>query len=299
MNYYQAFGLTWSLPFLAPELHQLGNRPELIDVEVCTEKLPELLAESKPAGPLMRVRPEAAHVDIPGLARFAVEHGKRITIDAAGPIDHQCRLFLYGTVSSLLLLQRNLLPLHGSGVLTPKGVVLFVGHSGFGKSTLLAAFLERGYEMVTDDIAALDVRTEGVKVLPSFPQMKLWENSLTRLGRSSEGLPYARTPEIDKFSVSISGDFSPESAPLYAIYALKPRNQSEIEIKSLDHSRKINILIDHTWQKLALKRQNRHLTHFQQIAKVANQARIKRVYRPEAGFKLDQLADLIEEDFSA
>lgn len=299
MYYYQAFGLTWAFSFSAPELIPLKNHPAAVDVQVCLNEISNRSNNSQPAGPLLQVWPEEVLLEIPGLARFLIERGRQITVDSEAPIDHQIRLFLFGTISALLLIQRDILPLHGSGILTPKGVVLFVGHSGFGKSTLLAAFLERGYEMVTDDIAALAVSEEGSKVLPSFPQMKLWQNSLTHLGRSSDGLPYARTPEIDKFSVPISGDFSPESAPLHAIYALKPRSQREVEIEPLDHSRKINTLLDHTWQKLALKRQNRHISHFQQIATVANQADIKRAYRPEAGFKLNQLADLIEEDFLA
>jgi hypothetical protein len=298
---YSAFGLTWNLPFDCPEMGAPAHTDtKQSDVTVSLGSVPELLENAVDAGPFQRVTPETAVFFFPDVARYMVQHGKQIIISpAAGAQENQIRLFLLGTAVSLLLHQRGILPLHASGIRTPKGAVLFTGHSGYGKSTLLATFLARGYAMLTDDLAAISLdEAKRPFVAPGYPHLKLWADSAEQLNQSTEGLNRIR-PDFDKFSVPASGNLDTEPLPLYAIYVLSPSNEANLRLEPLHDARKFNVLLDHTWQKLAMRRMNRHAEHFQQAVSIANQVLIRRVFRPEKPFQPYALADLIEADFLA
>jgi hypothetical protein len=141
---YSAFGLTWRLPFPCPEMGT-PRTDSAVDVQVSLGQVPEALPQARDAGPFQQVTPQAVLFSFPGVARFLVQNGAEIVIQPEPDApETQLRLFLLGTAAALLLHQRSILPLHASGIRTPQGAVLFTGHSGFGKSTLLATFLERG-----------------------------------------------------------------------------------------------------------------------------------------------------------
>ena len=46
---------------------------------------------------------------------------------------------------------KNIFFIHGSGVVKEDNSSFFVGHSGFGKTTILVALLQEGFKMITDD----------------------------------------------------------------------------------------------------------------------------------------------------
>lgn len=274
------------------------SNPTIVDVTVKLGMVSDTLTNAVSAGPFQRVTPDSTIFCFPGVARYLVKSGSEISIAPEYGVDEsQIRLFLLGTAASLLLHQRGLLPLHASGICTPKGAILFTGHSGFGKSTLLATFLDRGYSMLTDDLAAISLDGNGrPQVAPGFPHLKLWADSAKKLDKLTDNLTRVR-PEIDKFSVPTNEWLDTQPVPLLAVYALTPSNELPIRIEPLQDARKFNVFLDHTWQKLALKRMNRHAEHFQLAVSVANQVHIQRVYRPEKPFLPHALADLIEADF--
>jgi hypothetical protein len=83
-----------------------------------------------------------------------------------GSVDNWPRMeasFL-ATVVALLRERQGVLAIHASAVSCGKEAVAFMAASGTGKSTLAAAFLTRGWSLVTDDVLAVD---------PGYPEIKL------------------------------------------------------------------------------------------------------------------------------
>ena len=64
--------------------------------------------------------------------------------------------------------------MHASAAMYKENVIVYLGESGQGKSTL-AAYLSQsaGWRMVADDILPVKMDANGVRVLPHFPQLKL------------------------------------------------------------------------------------------------------------------------------
>jgi len=119
LNAYWAYGLNIHTDLVCPEL---PRHPHPInDPDVTIILLPH---ESGTLRPLpdccYEVQPGYFRLDVPGVARYRVEEGKRIIIEPlANASPEKVRLFLLGSTMSALLYQRGLLPLHGSAVETP------------------------------------------------------------------------------------------------------------------------------------------------------------------------------------
>ena len=78
----------------------------------------------------------------------------------------------------LALALRGVWSLHASAAMYKENVIVFLGESGQGKSTL-AAYLAQsaGWRLVADDILPVKIDSTGVNVYPRFPQLKLPANA--------------------------------------------------------------------------------------------------------------------------
>lgn len=229
------------------------------------------------------------------VANYLVENGNSITIQPVpGATDDEIRLFLMGSVWSVLLLQRGLLPLHGCGIKTDNGAVIFAGSSGNGKSTLAAAFMDRGYPLIADELCAICV-TDQPMLLQGFPQILLWEDSLKKLGKDIKGLSTAR-PDLLKYIVPINHPTRYEAIPLKRIYILS-LDKENMSISPLKGMKKIHALIDSTYHAHHVDGQKVKADHFKQCSSAASHIEIKLVERPSGPFDIDNLVHLITEDF--
>jgi hypothetical protein len=299
MPSYEAFGLTWTLSFVCPEMGQpLLHSETAVDVAVNLGAVPDAQSSAVGTEPFQQITPDTALFHFPEVASYLVKCGKQITITPAKNADeNRIRLFLLGTAAAMLLHQRGILPLHASGIRTAKGAVLFTGHSGFGKSTLMATFLDRGYPMLTDDLAAitLDANQQPL-VFPGFPHLKLWADSAEKLNKPITGQQRIQL-EFDKYSVPVTTSFDNKPLPLHSVYVLTSNNAARMYLRPLPAAGRFNAILDHTWQKLTLKQMNRHADHFRLAATIAKKVHMQRVFRPEKPFLPHALADLIEQDF--
>jgi hypothetical protein len=91
------------------------------------------------------------------------------------------RHLLLDQVLPLVLSRRGRITLHASAIATPAGVFAFVGKSGQGKSTLVAHFAQNNYSILCDDGMVLRERAGETLVVPSYPGIRLWQDSLSAL----------------------------------------------------------------------------------------------------------------------
>ena len=214
LNAYQAYGLSIQTDLVCPELprhsHPIDN-PDVTITLLPGEATPWPLADRS-----YEVQRGCVQLDVPGVARYRVEEGRRILIQPhASASPEKIRLFLFGSTMSALLYQRGLLPIHGSAVLTQWGGMIFVGPQGSGKSTLAAEFHRCGYRVFSDDVCAVECTPQGVRILPALAHFRLCPDAYLKLGASREGYF-----DVDKFAVPMGERYCSHPAPLRAIHVL-------------------------------------------------------------------------------
>lgn len=182
---------------------------------------PAFLPGATVSGPDWEMAGETFLMRVQGLARFAIESGREITVDIEpGAQENNATSFILGTAFGILLHQRGALVLHGATVAKNGRAIAICGASGAGKSTLTAALCDSGCAFVTDDICVVDLdeRRHPV-VLPDGRRLKLWKESIDGLdfaGRQGEAV----SEMFEKYYVD---PFDSVVAPpkLSAIYALR------------------------------------------------------------------------------
>ena len=196
---------------------------------------------------------------------------------------------------AMLLHQRGLLILHASAIAVNGGVVAFLGKSGQGKSTTAGALHQLGYPIVTDDVLALDVSNpENITVLPSFPNLRLWPESVTSLGHIPENLPQVY-PNSQKRFRRVTEGFQETPLPLKKIYVLEYGTRNEIESLT-PHQAFLEVTRQSYPGQELLKATGTVATKFQLSTKLANSISVCRLKRPRSLSTLSDLASFIEND---
>jgi hypothetical protein len=174
-------------------------------------------------------------LQFPGIARYAIERGRRITVaPQMRPDAPDIRLFLLGEAFGYLCHQRGLLPIHAAAVEIGDGVVLLSGESGEGKSTLASAFWRAGHRVLTDDLALLDLsQADEAIVRPGLPRMRLWPDSARQADLEPETFERCREA-LAKISVPLDTAQSRAGLPVRAIFHLRRVPDGEpVRIKPL------------------------------------------------------------------
>ncbi|SEN76592.1 hypothetical protein [Bradyrhizobium sp. OK095] len=215
---------TLPLPELAPWTGD-DREPDLV---IRTGAIPARLDGAHDMSPLLQITPQMqARLSIDGVATYWLRSSEEIIIDPQIAADRpDVRIFLFGTILGLLSHRRGLFPLHASCVRIGGNAVAIAGISGAGKSTLATALTRRGHALLSDDVCVIDpAAADGPAVLPAFPRVKLWQDSLEAMGIGSHGLA-ANRPGQHKyhFYLAEAANFEPSALPLKKIYLLSPSN---------------------------------------------------------------------------
>ena len=212
------------LPELSP--WQGIDRPPDITVRFgpVPEQLPDVVGET----PFMQIgRDGSGLLWIDAVGGYLVRRDEVVIEPRAGATDAELRLFLLGSALGILCHRRGLLPLHAASIGRDGVAVAFAGPSGAGKSTLAAALAQRGYPLLSDDVCVIDAHAAGGPVvLPAFPRLKLWRDSLTALDLAAEGLERNRRFQ-EKYHYLARQRDVPGPVPLAAIYLLETVSAGE------------------------------------------------------------------------
>ena len=178
------FPLPEALPWGGPEDHP-------VDVTVRLGDVPEGVPNSVYIDPTTKRGADGQyHLSIRNVGRYLARHGQEVLIDPLCPIDlPDLRLFVETTCLAALALQRGLIALHGAAFRVSGKTIAIIGASGQGKSTLAAALAQRGHGLMAEDVCVLDVG-DGAgdggdhrpMVIPSLPNIRLWQDALEQLG---------------------------------------------------------------------------------------------------------------------
>ncbi|HLO78662.1 MAG TPA: serine kinase [Magnetospirillum sp.] len=240
-------------------------------------------------------------LSIETVGSFLVRHGREVVIEpAAASTAPEIRLLLLGTVLGLLSHQRGLCPLHASCVRVGDAALAFAGPSGAGKSTFATMLAQRGYALMADDVCVVDPHAAGGPVvLPAFPRVKLWQDSLDALSIGTAGLDRNR-PSQRKYHYTLTqpGGFAAEPVPLRAVYLLDDtRSPQAEEIEYASGFEAISLLSGQIFRRTAAATLGRERELFQAVSTLAATVKVGRLFRHKRMDRLDLGAGLIETEW--
>jgi hypothetical protein len=134
------------------------------------------------------------------------------------------------------LAHQGMLMIHASAVQVDKGLVLFIGDSGSGKSTMAGIFHQSGDQAVSDDCVWVDNRKDKIVGVPCYEGLRLWEDSLHYLF-SSEANTHSVAHNSTKRRVSFNHKTlikAQAGIPVLAAIVLSP-SVSDVILERLTH----------------------------------------------------------------
>lgn len=119
-------------------------------------------------------------LDLPYTARFLIEDGRRVTVDALLSLESpNLAALLEGPVLALVAYQRDLLVFNAVAVESTAGAVLLCAPHGGGKSSLALGLRDAGRRVLADGVAVLDAHG---RLLPLGGALRIWPPSALALG---------------------------------------------------------------------------------------------------------------------
>ena len=298
---YKAFNLQIHTPFECPELVPLTSEDNTLDhVTIRLDETPEHLTPIIHRGAIFEANDEAYLFRIKEVGAFLVRGGNEIIIDVPAEVDMPTvRLHLFGTIFGALLHQRGALTFQAAAIEHNGQAILFVGPSGAGKTTILHAFLKRGYRMLSDEMGVIiqgdDTRLYAV---PTFPQTKVWKKALERLSLQSTTLTPVHAG-LQKYWVPITELFAPFAVPVKSIYVLGFQNDdSAVKLIEVHAMKRFYALQSNVFRLRMLDHLANRRKNFKLMQEVAHQCSVKHCLRPVDQETVTLMADTLESDFT-
>jgi hypothetical protein len=209
--------------------------------------------------------------------------------------------YLLGPVLGLLLRLRGVTCLHASAVALENRSVVFVGAEGAGKSTTAAAFARQGHAVISDDVAALVESPEGFRVMPAYPHLCLWPDSVEMLYGSAEALPRFSTGwEKRRLALGEHGTrFENRPLPLGAIYVLGDRRPDPAPyVEAIRPQSALLALVADTFANKILDRDLR-AREFAFLGQLVATVPIRRIYPHNEATRIEDLCRIIRKDYES
>ena len=183
--------------------------------------------------------------------------------------------YIQSTAIACWLELQNVPCIHANAMCHNNDAFLFIAPSRTGKSTLTTHLLQYGFQMMTDDMAALhQVQQGSYHIYPSWPKIRLWPDSAQELigtkiddNRNGQSHSQASTPVLNHLNVveqkKVHAKFAKQeleldtqqgkvwrqtSAPLKAIYILQRSDEPEhiCNIEQLSASKAVILLLQNS-----------------------------------------------------
>lgn len=242
------------------------------------------------------IGPDTIALHLPDLATFLITGGERIRVYPSrgiGPED--IRPYLLGSAIGAAMHQRGMLPLHASSVRTARGVVAFSAPCGYGKSTIAAGLWQRGFDMLSDDILALNEDAPGrFACMRGVPALKLLPDAAARLDAAS--LAHKELNDITgKYYISTGAPHLTDALPLWRIYFL--HEGDEVRIRKLSGADSMAYAVSNIFRAELIGMLNAQRRLLPQMASVLSGVSCFSLERPPKGDP-DELVSAIAQHIS-
>lgn len=229
--------------------------------------------------------------------RMLVENGRTITLD--WPIldgdepTHEISWVAQGWGVVVATMQRGELPLHATTLRIGERVMSIAGASGAGKSTTALGLVQRGHELLVDDTTLVHLDDQAVRVTPYCRNIHLLPDTAERLGIDFAALDLLAGGREKAALRPTEPPVAPSPIDGIVILQRDPTISSPTA-EEVRGARRVTVLGEHLARNgLSAAFLGPH-QHFEFVSRIAGTARVVMLRRPETGWSLDEVLDLIE-----
>jgi hypothetical protein len=324
VNYsYSAYGLVLASDACLPGLPQQPDPSATADVLLTVGAQPDWVREAErlPSYVELPVR-SASEQDDPSLTlthfgnddffELSYAEGARFVVDRAAtriwgtwcsPLTiEDAATFLLGPVMGFVLRRRGTTALHASAIRIQGHAVVLCGESAAGKSTTVAALALSGFPVLAEDVSAVQQNADDFYILPGYPRVCLWPDSVKALFGSADALS-PLTPTWEKRFLPLDDDrakFESQRQPLGAIYIFAPRSNDTLapHIEPLSQREALLELVQNTYMNWLLDRSQR-AAELDLLTKIVSSVPVRRIVAHADPARLSTFRDLIASDAAA
>jgi ABC-type dipeptide/oligopeptide/nickel transport system ATPase component len=174
-------------------------------------------------------------IDAPGYGIFAIAPSGDSIRCALEPVPQwRWQRPLFGQAIPLAATLRGLELLHASAVALGDRVAAFVGVSGAGKTSLATHLTARGGQLLTDDVLALECKTDHVAAYPGVRMANIAQEQLDALTPAARARVGRRIAASEKVHVEVASMPS-GPLPLTALYFVERGvDVDDVAVESVD-----------------------------------------------------------------
>jgi hypothetical protein len=196
---------------------------------------------------------------------------------------------------AIVLIQREQIVVHGSGIVCNNKMIVISGESGSGKSTLTNEFIKNKALFMADDAVALSVIEDRVYGYGTFPLRRLCEDALDDSDVKEFNIFYKPDKEHDKYGIDMKSEFYDNCTELSAMFFIEPQEKSEVSIERIKGAECLKYITDNLYKTTAYKKIGVSSSMMKQCLIIAKNIPMFKIIRPKTGMTVQQQHIEIEE----
>jgi hypothetical protein len=211
---------------------------------------------------------------------------------------------LTGCIVSFCLALQGEFPLHGGAVVSDDAAVGFIGPAGYGKSSLIATCISRGWRLLSDGMLVLQERGQEFWGQPGNPLVRLRPDATANL-MGSQGF-FQRSASVQGFETTKRrvdvgndwGELAGQAFRLDGLYLLEPSEELRSpELVTCTGWDAVRAIMANTYT-VHIHPQSLSVPHFQFAARLLSSVPLKRLRYPRGLEFLPQMFDAIRTDLA-
>lgn len=297
INNYKVYGLNIRSEIEIDEFDKLDEILEKNIVNIRYDKISTEIKDKISEGINIQLFQNKIWFHIDNIATYCISNGNDIKVEVCENADMQLmKIYIMCSCLGFIMLQRNMVAIHGGVIEMNNKAVIFTGDRGAGKSTLTTALREKGYKFISDDVASTKIEKVPY-VMPGFPYQKLCESSMDNFEYDKEKYTSFMSDKEVKYIIPAKDEFIYEPKQLSAIVKLTVGDVEEVTIEELRGSEKLNNIIENIYRGEYIKYLGgMNPKYFKQCIDIAKNIRFFKITRPLEKFTVDDQIDLIERE---
>lgn len=294
---YQVYGLKVLSEIECKEVVRIEKQSHydvVIEIGIVSDEIKEQIA----TGRISSYTNASMWFHIVGVATYWIQNGEKVTIELCEGADiPMAKQYLLGSCLGMIMLQRNMIAIHGGTIVFDGSGVIFTGLRGAGKSTITSALREAGYLFVADDVSSVDVNNPHM-IHPGFPQQKLCKDAALTLGYNLEDYKTLMSDTQMKYLIPVHDSFVYEQVPLKAIVELQEDDSIQgIEVEKLKGQDRLMTIYRNIYRIEMKQIAGVDPEYFKKCVAIAKDIPVYRIKRQKGVMTLDLQIAWLEDTF--